>query len=80
MPDTCENWFRFVYRCVYYVRQTREIYQVLPYSVDFEVFEELWNTLSMTVLNKYSFVWNYGPVNIWNERKSQTYFERRTYI
>ena len=34
MPETCENWLGLVNSCVYYARQTREICQELPYSVD----------------------------------------------
>ena len=30
MPETCENWLDHVNNCVYYARQTREIYHVLP--------------------------------------------------
>ena len=37
MPATCENWLDLVYICVYLVRQTHEIYQVLPYSVYFKL-------------------------------------------
>ena len=42
--DTCENWFGLPKSCVYYVHQTCEIYQVLPYSVDFQApgFEIHW--------------------------------------
>ena len=36
MPETCENWLGFVNSCDYYTCQTRKIYQVLPYSVDFK--------------------------------------------
>ena len=36
MPETCENWLNFVHSCVYHNRQTRDIYQVLPYSVVFK--------------------------------------------
>ena len=32
MPETCENWLCLVNSCIYYVYQTCEIYQVLPYS------------------------------------------------
>ena len=32
MPETCENWLRLVNSCISIARQTREIYQVLPYS------------------------------------------------
>ena len=34
MPETCENGSGLVNGCSYHARQTREIYQVLPYSVD----------------------------------------------
>ena len=50
--------------CIYYAHQTHEIYQVLPYSVDFKTPGELWNPLSKTVLSKCNFIWNKGPVNI----------------
>ena len=36
MPEASENWLRLVNSCVYYAHQTHEIYQVLPYSVDFK--------------------------------------------
>ena len=36
MPETCENWFGLLYNDIYYTHQTREIYQVLPYLVDFK--------------------------------------------
>ena len=36
MPETCENWLGLVNICIYYACQTHEIYQVLPYSVDFK--------------------------------------------
>ena len=32
--------------CVYYVCQTSEIFQVLPYSVNFKAPKELWNSLT----------------------------------
>ena len=35
MPKICKNWLGVIKSCIYYVRQTCEIYQVLPYSVDF---------------------------------------------
>ena len=34
MPETCANWRGLVNSCVYAAHQTREIYQVLPYSVN----------------------------------------------
>ena len=36
MPETGENLLGIVNSCVYYARQIRDIYQVLPYSVDFK--------------------------------------------
>ena len=78
MPEPCENGHALVNNCVYYAHQTREIYQVLPYSVDFKAPLELWNLLSKTVLTKYSFIWNKGHVNIWNGRKAQKLVERQT--
>ena len=71
MPETCENWLGLVNSCVYHASHAREIYKVLPYSVDFKAPQELWNPLSKTVLSKCSFISNKGPVNIWNDRKSQ---------
>ena len=61
MPETCDNWLGLVQSCVYYAHQTREIYQVLSYSVDF------WNILSEIMLRKCSFILNKGLVNIWND-------------
>ena len=54
MPETFENWFSLVNRCIYHAHQTCEIYQVLPYSMDFKAPWELWNPLSNTVRNKCS--------------------------
>ena len=34
MPETCENWLGLVNSWVHYARQAREIYLVLPYSVE----------------------------------------------
>ena len=31
MPDACKNWLGLVNICVYYARQARDIYQVLPF-------------------------------------------------
>ena len=64
MSETCENWIGLVNSCVYYAPQIREIYQVLPYSEDF-------NQLSKRVLSKRSFISKTGPVNICNERKAR---------
>ena len=46
MPDTCENWLDLVNSCAYYAQQTREIYQILPLSVDSNATGDLWNQLS----------------------------------
>ena len=53
MPETCENWLGLVNICVRYAGQIREIYQVLPYSVDFKAPGKLWNPFS-----KCSFIMN----------------------
>ena len=36
MPKAWENWLGLVNSLVYYVRQTRKNYLVLPYPVDFK--------------------------------------------
>ena len=36
MPKTCENWLGFANSCIYYACQTCEIYQLLPYLVNFK--------------------------------------------
>ena len=41
MPETCENWLGLLNSCVWYAHHTCEIYQVLAYSVDFEVPPEI---------------------------------------
>ena len=41
MAKNCENWPGLVNSCVYYAQKTHEIYQVLPYSVDFKAPGEL---------------------------------------
>ena len=46
MPETCENWPGLVNSVFYYAHQTREFYQVLPYSVDVKAPQEIWNPLS----------------------------------
>ena len=63
LPNTCENWLSLVNSCVYYACQTCEIYQVLPYSVNFKAPTELWNSLSKIVLSKCSFICNEEHVN-----------------
>ena len=40
-----ENWFSLVNSYAYYDHHTREIYHVLPYSVDFKALRELWNPI-----------------------------------
>ena len=64
MPETCENWLGFVNvnSYVYYIRQTRESLQVLPYSV---------NPLSKTVLSNWSFISNKRHVNLWTDSKAR---------
>ena len=72
MPKTCEKWFGHVNSYVYCACQTHEIYQVLPYSMEFKAPVRFWNPLSNAVLDKCSFIWNEGPVNIWNACKAQS--------
>ena len=81
MPETCETWLGLVNSCVYDAchTQTREIYQVLPYSVDFKPPGELWNSLGKTVLRKCSNISNKGPVNIGNDFKTRRQLVRWTY-
>ena len=43
MPIICENWLGLVNGYVYYAHQTRKIYQLLLYSVDFKAPMELLN-------------------------------------
>ena len=64
MPESCENWLGLVNSCIYYALQTQEIYEVLPYSVDFKAPVE-------TVPSKCSFIWNKGAVSVWNYLKVQ---------
>ena len=62
MSKACENWFLLVNCCVYHVRQTCEIDQILPYSVNFKApgnFEIRW--VRQYLIN--DFIWNKGPVN-----------------
>ena len=68
MPEACENGVGPVNSCVYLANQNHEIYQILPYSVNFKAPGEIWNPLSKTVLNKCSIVWNKLPVNSQNDR------------
>ena len=78
MPETWENWLGLVNSCIYYPRQTREKDQALPYSVDSKAPGEHWNPLSKTVPCKCSFIWNKGPVNFLNDRKTEEKLIRRT--
>ena len=71
LPETCESWLHLVNRCVYYAHQTREINQLLPYSVDFKAPGELWNPMCKAIHGKFCFIRNKGPVNIWNNRKTE---------
>ena len=48
MPRACEKCLGVINSCVSYSRQTPEIYQVLPYSMDFKTPGELWHPLSKT--------------------------------
>ena len=66
-----ENWLCLANSYIYNSHQTHEIFQVLPYSVDFKAPRELWNPLIKTVLSKCSFIWNKGYVKIWNTCKTQ---------
>ena len=75
-PKTCEKWLDLInsyiyyaHHYIYYAHQTREIYEVLPYSVDFKAPGKLWYPLSKTALSKCSFIWNKG--NIWNYTSRQ---------
>ena len=50
MPETCENQPGLVVNsCITYACQTHEIYQVLPYPVDFKAPREFWNPPSETI-------------------------------
>ena len=71
VPENCEKWLGLVNSCIYYPHKSCEIYQVLPYSVDFKAPRELWNSLSKVVRSKCNFIWDKGPANIWNDYKDQ---------
>ena len=53
MPEACQKWLGLVNSDIYYACQIHEIYQILPYSVDFKAPWELWNPLSKTVFCKF---------------------------
>ena len=61
------------------IYQTREIYQVLTYSMDFKASGERWNPLGKTVPDKCSFMRNKESVKILNDRKAQKWLVHRTY-
>ena len=63
MSKTSGNCPNPVNNCVYYTHQAHEIYQVLPYSVDFKA--------PGSFKIRRSFIWNEGVVNIWNDREAQ---------
>ena len=65
IPETCE--IIASNSCFYYAHQTHEIYQILPYSVDFKAPKELWNPLSKTVLslNHSKVLWYIKPGVNW---------------
>ena len=70
MPKTCENWLGLVKSCVYYAHQTRGIYQLLSYSVDFKgSFQMQW--IRQNLINEGFFFLINEPVNIWNNSKAQ---------
>ena len=71
MPETWENWLGLVNSCTNCAHQTCEIYQVLPYSVDFKGptgFKIHW---VRQYLVNVILIWNQGPVNICNTHKAQ---------
>ena len=37
MHETWENWLNVVKSCIYFARQTHEIFQVMPYFIDFTI-------------------------------------------
>ena len=67
-----ENCLGLVNRGIYYVGHRREIYRVLPYSMDLKAPRELWNVLGETTFSKCSFIWHKGPANIWIDCKAQS--------
>ena len=50
MPKICENWLHLVNSYIYYAHWAHEIYQILPYLVDFKAPGELWNPLNKKIL------------------------------
>ena len=60
-----ENWLCLGNSCIYYACHTRDIYQVLPYSVDYKARQYLVNVPVI------SFGIKDLSVNIWNARKAE---------
>ena len=71
MPETCKVWFGLINSNIYFARHMRDIYQELPYSVDYKASMELWDPLSETVLSKCGFICNKWSAKIWNNCKAQ---------
>ena len=77
MAETYENWRCRVNNCVYNAHQTREIYQVLPYSVWFKAP----GPFEIHRVNKHLenvVIWNKGTVNILNDRNTRKQLVRET--
>ena len=53
--ESLKTWFDLVKKYVCYACQTRDIYLMLPYTVDFKAPGERWNPLSMRVFSKCNF-------------------------
>ena len=65
--------------CVYYERQTREMYKVLPYSKISKKPGKIKIPLRIAILSKYRFISNKGPVDIWNDAKTWKQLVRWTF-
>ena len=78
MAETCE-WLDLVYNCVYYARHARKH---LPGTALLNGFQSPGGALKSTkqkkVLSICTFIWNKGPLNIWNDHKTQKSLVRRT--
>ena len=48
MSKTSENWFGLVNSCIYYARRIREIYPLLPHSMDFKAPGELQQEIGLS--------------------------------
>ena len=64
MPEACENWLGLYNNCVKYACQTREIYQVLSYSVDSKAPRQLWKSEMNEMNVKLKSDLYAGPVSI----------------